>query len=98
MCQNREYNLYTFGVLNKVLKSGNVTLSSFISPALSGNDNDRPVGLAVQIDSGVPQSIYYSPVANSRKDPRDGEGLIAVGSMGSPTLKRCMLCRLVRIH
>ncbi|CAE6427189.1 unnamed protein product [Rhizoctonia solani] len=65
-----EYDFYTF----TSPKSGNVTLTSFISPALNGNGNDRPVGFAVQIDSGAPQSIYYSPVTNSRSDPQGWGG------------------------
>ncbi|KAH7316383.1 hypothetical protein B0J17DRAFT_697231 [Rhizoctonia solani] len=65
-----EYDFYTF----TSPKSGNITLTSFISPALNGNGNDRPVGFAVQIDSGAPQSIYYSPVTNSRSDPQGWGG------------------------
>ncbi|ELU39506.1 hypothetical protein AG1IA_06465 [Rhizoctonia solani AG-1 IA] len=65
-----EYDFYTF----TTPKNGNITLTSFISPALNGNGNDRPVGFAVQIDSAPPQSIYYSPVTNSRSDPQEWGG------------------------
>ncbi|KAG8707770.1 hypothetical protein FRC08_000303 [Ceratobasidium sp. 394] len=60
-----EYDFYTFTKPS----SGNITLTSYISPALNGNGNNRPVGFAVQIDSGAPQSIYYSPVTSARSDP-----------------------------
>ncbi|KAG8788167.1 hypothetical protein FRC12_014862 [Ceratobasidium sp. 428] len=60
-----EYDFYTFTTPS----SGNITLTSYISPALNGNGNNRPVGFAVQIDSGAPQAIYYSPVTSSRSDP-----------------------------
>ncbi|QRV78071.1 glycoside hydrolase family 115 protein [Ceratobasidium sp. AG-Ba] len=60
-----EYDFYTFNTP----ASGNVTLTSYISPALNGNGNNRPVGFAVQIDSGAPQSIYYSPVTSARSTP-----------------------------
>ncbi|CAE6416313.1 unnamed protein product [Rhizoctonia solani] len=65
-----EYDFYTF----TSPKNGNIALTSFISPALNGNGNDRPVGFAVQIDSGAPQSIYYSPVTSSRSDPQGWGG------------------------
>ncbi|CAE6342753.1 unnamed protein product [Rhizoctonia solani] len=60
-----EYDFYTFTTPT----GGNVTLTSYISPALNGNGNNRPVGFAVQIDSGSPQSIYYSPVTPARSTP-----------------------------
>ncbi|CAE6433693.1 unnamed protein product, partial [Rhizoctonia solani] len=66
-----EYDFYTF----TTPKNGNVTLTSFISPAFNANGNDRRVGFAVQIDSATPQSIYYSPVTNSRSDPQGWGGL-----------------------
>lgn len=65
-----EYDFYTF--TNPA--SGNISLTSYISPALNGNGNNRPVGFAVQIDSEPPQSIYYSPVTSARNNPVGWDG------------------------
>ncbi|KAF8601248.1 hypothetical protein BDV93DRAFT_538575 [Ceratobasidium sp. AG-I] len=65
-----EYDFYTF----TSAAGGNISLTSYISPALNGNGNDRPVGFAVQIDSDAPRSIYYSPVTPARNTPVGWDG------------------------
>ncbi|KAG8724792.1 hypothetical protein FRC09_014214 [Ceratobasidium sp. 395] len=65
-----EYDFYTF----TAPASGNVSLTSYISPAFNGNGNNRRVAFAVQIDSEAPQSIYYSPITSSRSTPAGWDG------------------------
>ena len=67
---HREYDFYTFTSPT----GGKISLTSYISPALNGNGNDRPVGFAVQVDSEAPQSIYYSPVTPARNVPAGWDG------------------------
>lgn len=65
MHTRREYDFYTF----TSPANGNISLTSYISPALNGNGNDRPVAFAVQIDSEAPHIIRYSPLTSGRNDP-----------------------------
>ncbi|KAG8693157.1 hypothetical protein FRC08_009293 [Ceratobasidium sp. 394] len=65
-----EYDFYTFSKTS----NGNITLTSYISPVFNGIGNTRRVAFAVQIDSGAPQTIYYSPITSSRSTPAGWDG------------------------
>ncbi|KAI0830304.1 hypothetical protein BC628DRAFT_1357337 [Trametes gibbosa] len=55
-----EYDFYLF---NTFKQGGNVTVKTFVSPSLNGLGDDRPLGLALQIDDGTPQTNYFVPAA-----------------------------------
>jgi hypothetical protein len=55
-----EYDFYSF---NTIQGGGNITVTTLVSPTLNANGDDRPVGFAVSIDSGDPQTNYFIPSA-----------------------------------
>jgi len=65
-----EYNFVNFNTL------ANQTLSvtSYVSPSFNANGNDRPLGFAVQIDSGTPVSKYFIPFAPASTTPPGWDG------------------------
>ncbi|KAI0673152.1 hypothetical protein C8Q78DRAFT_703002 [Trametes maxima] len=55
-----EYDFYLF---NTYEQGGNVTITTLVSPSLNGLGDDRPLGLALQIDDGAAQTAYFVPAA-----------------------------------
>lgn len=55
-----EYDFLTF---NTVAGGGNVSVTTLVAPTLNGLGPDRPVALAVSIDSLAPQTTYFIPAA-----------------------------------
>jgi len=60
-----EYNFVNFNTLvNSTLK-----VTTYVSPSFNANGNDRPLGFAVQVDSGTPVSSYFMPFAPASTTP-----------------------------
>ena len=57
-----EYDFYLF---NTKSEGGNVTVTTFVSPSLNGLGDGRPLGIALQIDGGSPQTSHYVPATAS---------------------------------
>ncbi|KAF5375554.1 hypothetical protein D9615_009219 [Tricholomella constricta] len=55
-----EYDFYNF---NTIGGSGNLTITTFVSPSFNAGEKDRPIGLAVQLDSQAAQALYFFPPA-----------------------------------
>ncbi|KAI0772419.1 hypothetical protein BD413DRAFT_545266 [Trametes elegans] len=55
-----EYDFYLF---NTYEQGGNVTINTFVSPSLNSLGDDCPLGLALQIDDGEPQTSFFVPAA-----------------------------------
>ncbi|KAI0758973.1 hypothetical protein C8Q74DRAFT_277496 [Fomes fomentarius] len=53
-----EYDFYLF---NTYLQGGNVTVNTYVSPSLNGLGDSRPLGFALSIDDGEPQTTYFVP-------------------------------------
>ncbi|KAI9058756.1 glycoside hydrolase family 115 protein [Trametes sanguinea] len=66
-----EYDFYLF---NTVAQGGNVTITTLVSPSLNGLGDDRPLGLALQIDDGTPQTSYFVPPATPGDLPDGWDG------------------------
>ncbi|PSR81818.1 hypothetical protein PHLCEN_2v6249 [Hermanssonia centrifuga] len=66
-----EYDFFTF---NTIQGDGNISVTTFVAPTLNANGDDRPVALAVQVDSLAPQTTYFIPpaVPGSLPDAWDG--------------------------
>ncbi|KAJ7866061.1 hypothetical protein B0H14DRAFT_2347693 [Mycena olivaceomarginata] len=62
-----EYDFYTF-------TNSNATVTTYVSPSNNGLGADRPLGFAVQIDSGAPQSNYFFPPAAPGQQPAAWDG------------------------
>ncbi len=79
-----EYDFFTF---NTIQGDGNISVTTFVAPTLNANGDDRPVALAVQVDSLAPQTTYFIPpaVPGSLPDAWDGLDGFAV----SVTLSTC---------
>lgn len=56
----REYDFYNF---NTVGGSGNLTITTLVTPTFNSGEKDRPVGFSVQLDSQDPQALYFFPPA-----------------------------------
>ena len=68
-----EYDFYLF---NTYLQGGNVTVKAYVSPALNGLGDDRPLGLALQIDGGEAKTAYFVPAtAKGKTTPGPWGGL-----------------------
>ncbi|KAI0826133.1 hypothetical protein BC629DRAFT_1276143 [Irpex lacteus] len=67
-----EYDFFSF---NTIAGGGNVTVTTLVSPTLNANGDDRPVGFAVSIDSGEPQTNYFIPSAIPGNLPDAWDGL-----------------------
>ncbi|TBU59951.1 hypothetical protein BD310DRAFT_1038213 [Dichomitus squalens] len=52
---------YDFFLFNTMGQSGNVTVTTLVSPSLNTLGDDRPLGLALQIDNGTTQTSYFVP-------------------------------------
>ncbi|KAL0952642.1 hypothetical protein HGRIS_006887 [Hohenbuehelia grisea] len=66
---------YDFVNFNTIQGSGNVTVTTFVSPSLNANGADRPLAFAVQIDSLPPQTSYFIPSAAPGQLPSAWSGL-----------------------
>ncbi|RDB17758.1 hypothetical protein Hypma_001072 [Hypsizygus marmoreus] len=55
-----EYDFYNFNTING---SGNITVTTFVSPSLNAGERDRPLAFAVQVDAQAPQTSYFFPPA-----------------------------------
>ncbi|TFY76148.1 hypothetical protein EWM64_g7865 [Hericium alpestre] len=55
-----EYDFYNF---NTIDQGGNVTVTVQVSPSLNAFGTDRPLALAVQLDSETPVTTYFIPPA-----------------------------------
>ncbi|KAG6907340.1 hypothetical protein DXG01_009297 [Tephrocybe rancida] len=55
-----EYDFYNF---NSIGGSGNLTITTFVTPSFNAAGTDRPIGFAVQVDSQAPQALYFFPPA-----------------------------------
>ncbi|KAI0659591.1 hypothetical protein C8Q70DRAFT_915222 [Cubamyces menziesii] len=67
-----EYDFYLF---NTVAQGGNVTVTTLVSPALNGLGDDRPLGIALQIDDGEAQTKYFVPSATAGNLPEGWDGM-----------------------
>jgi len=66
-----EYDFYTF---NTIGGAGNVTVHTLVSPTLNYIGPDEPIGLAVQMDSQAPQTVYFIPSAPPGQLPAQWDG------------------------
>ncbi|PIL25769.1 hypothetical protein GSI_11519 [Ganoderma sinense ZZ0214-1] len=64
-----EYDFYLFDT-NK----GNVTITVKVSPSLNNLGDDRPLGLALQIDNGSAQTQHFVPKSNPGSLPSGWSG------------------------
>ncbi|KAJ7607358.1 hypothetical protein FB45DRAFT_948146 [Roridomyces roridus] len=63
-----EYDFYNFN-------GGNLTVTALVSPSGNGLGADRPLGFAMQVDEGAPQSNYFFPNAAPGAEPAAWDGL-----------------------
>jgi hypothetical protein len=64
---NSEYDFYNF---NTIADSGNITVTTLISPSLNANGEDHPLKFAVQVDDQEPQVKQPIPgVAKAGDNP-----------------------------
>lgn len=67
-----EYDFYNF---NTIKDSGNLTVTTFVSPTLNANGPDNPVAVAIQIDSLPPVTNYFIPTAKPGSLPDAWNGM-----------------------
>ena len=67
-----EYDFYTF---NTIADGGNITVTTYVAPTLNDLGPDRPIALAVSIDSLEPQTTYFIPPAAPGELPPQWDGL-----------------------
>ncbi|EPQ55956.1 hypothetical protein GLOTRDRAFT_121308 [Gloeophyllum trabeum ATCC 11539] len=67
-----EYDFYNF---NTIGQAGNVTVTTYVSPSLNANGDDRPLGFAIGIDDATPQSEYFVPYATPGQLPPQWDGV-----------------------
>jgi hypothetical protein len=68
---------YDFVNFNTIDQSGNITVNLFVSPSLNANGNDRPLGIAMQIDDEAPQTAYFIPFAAPGEEPPEWNDFVA---------------------
>ncbi|OCH92535.1 hypothetical protein OBBRIDRAFT_726547 [Obba rivulosa] len=51
-----EYDFYTFNTVNE---TGNITVTAYMGPSLNALGPDRPLAVAMQVDSDEPQVTYF---------------------------------------
>ncbi|KAI0772430.1 hypothetical protein BD413DRAFT_42662 [Trametes elegans] len=61
-----EYDFFLFNTHNQ---GGNVTVTALVSPSLNTLGDDRPLGLAFQIDDGTPKTNYFVPASVPGQTP-----------------------------
>ncbi|KAJ3487914.1 hypothetical protein NLI96_g3210 [Meripilus lineatus] len=72
-----EYDFYTF---NSIGGKGNIIVNTLVSPSLNAYSTDRPISVAVQVDSQPPQTTQFIPpaVPGNLPDAWDGvDGFVA---------------------
>ncbi len=52
-----------------------MTITTSVSPSLNGLGDDRPLGIALQIDGGEPQTSHFVPAATPGNLPDAWDGL-----------------------
>ncbi|KAI0791027.1 hypothetical protein C8Q75DRAFT_890923 [Abortiporus biennis] len=67
-----EYDFLTFNTING---GGNISVTTLVSPSLNAFGPDRPLALAVQVDSSAPQTTYFIPTAPAGSLPDAWDGL-----------------------
>ncbi|KZT21286.1 glycoside hydrolase family 115 protein [Neolentinus lepideus HHB14362 ss-1] len=67
-----EYDFYNF---NTIGQAGNVTITTYVSPSLNANGDDRPLGFAIGVDDEAPQSEYFIPYAVPGQLPAQWDGV-----------------------
>ncbi|CCM00715.1 uncharacterized protein FIBRA_02755 [Fibroporia radiculosa] len=67
-----EYDFYTFHTFND---SGNVTVTTYVSPNFNTLGPDQPVGLGFQMDSDEPQVSYFVPNVTPGTLPAQWDGM-----------------------
>ncbi|KAM5532519.1 hypothetical protein V8D89_013806 [Ganoderma adspersum] len=65
---------YDFFLFNTVGQNGTVTITTKVSPSLNSLGDGRPLGVALQIDSGAPQTQYFVPPATPGDLPDAWDG------------------------
>jgi hypothetical protein len=66
-----EYDFYNF---NTIGEGGNITVHTLVSPTLNSLEPNRPVGVAVSVDSLEPQTTYFIPLAAPGSLPPQWDG------------------------
>lgn len=61
-------------LFNTQNQGGNVTVTAFVSPSLNTLGDDRPLGLAFQIDDGAPATNYFVPASVPGQVPAPWNG------------------------
>ncbi|KAI0946298.1 hypothetical protein AcV7_010311 [Taiwanofungus camphoratus] len=67
-----EYDFYTFNTYNE---SGNITVTTYLSPSLNALGPDRPLAVGLQVDSDEPQVSCFIPNATPGSLPAQWDGL-----------------------
>lgn len=62
-----EYDFFTFNTVND---SGNITVTAYMGPSLNALGPDRPLAVALQVDSGEPQVTYFPNGAPGAEPPQ----------------------------
>ncbi|TCD67740.1 hypothetical protein EIP91_011982 [Steccherinum ochraceum] len=66
-----EYDFYTFNSING---NGNISVRTYVNPSLNAFGPDRPVAVAIQVDSQPAQTSYFIPPAPSGSLPAAWDG------------------------
>jgi len=66
---------YDFCNFNTIGGEGNLTVTVLLTPSFNANGDDRPLGLAIQLDSGTPVASYPIAVAIPGGEPAGWDGL-----------------------
>lgn len=66
-----EYDFFNF---NTIGNAGHVIVHTFVSPSLNAYGTDRPIAVAVSIDSLAPQTTYFFPPAVPGSLPPQWDG------------------------
>ncbi|KZT03278.1 glycoside hydrolase family 115 protein [Laetiporus sulphureus 93-53] len=67
-----EYDFYTF---NTYQDSGNVFITTYVSPSQNSLGPTRPLAIGIQVDSCEPQVSYFVPVVTPGTQPAAWDGL-----------------------
>ncbi|KAI0369314.1 hypothetical protein BV20DRAFT_1113770 [Pilatotrama ljubarskyi] len=67
-----EYDFFLFNTRNQ---GGNVTITTLVSPSLNTLGDDRPLGIALQIDDGAPVTKYFVPASVPGQVPAPWNGV-----------------------
>ncbi|KAI0742887.1 hypothetical protein C8Q80DRAFT_1191287 [Daedaleopsis nitida] len=66
---------YDFLLFNTLGQAGNVSITTMVSTSLNSQGDDRPLGIALQIDDGEPQTNHFVPPATPGNLPDAWGGL-----------------------